>query len=225
MTQPTPAFEYGPDIPGESELRLVGPVAAKRVLVLGARRTDAILSLARNQAKVIVVDHLPRRVDRAREACEQAEVRVEFHRTDLADLAFLRGDSIDVALSVSALAEVEDLNRVFRQVHRVLVGNAPIVLSLPHPAYATLDLESGEPPRLGRRYADGEALPGRSGGVDAEYPHTIGGLFTSLTRAKFRVDTLLEPDPSPGATRGAGWVPARSWLPATLIVRARKEGA
>lgn len=220
----TADFEYGPDIPGETELRLVGPVAGKRILVLGARRTDAILSLARNEAKVIVVDHHSRRVDRAREACEAAEVRVEFHRTDLADLAFLRGDSIDTALSVSALAEVEDLNRVFRQVHRVLVANAALVLALPHPAFATLDLDSGEPPRLARRYGAGEALPGRVDGVEAEWSHTLGGLFTSLTRAKFRVDTLLEPEPGPGAARAPGWVPARAWLPPTLVLRARKEG-
>lgn len=209
-------FEYGPDIPGETELRLLGPVEGKRLLVLGCRRTDALLSLARNDAKVIVVDHLPHRVDRAREACEKAEVRVEFHRTDLADLAFLRGDSIDAALSVSALAEVEDLNRVFRQVHRVLTANAPLAVSLPHPAAATLDKDSGDPPRLARRYADAEPLPGRAEGVDAEYAHTIGGLFTSLTRAKFRVDTFLEPEP-------AG--PAKAWMPGTLILRARKEGS
>ena len=49
-------FEYGPDIPGETELRLLGPVAGKRPLVLGGRRTDAIHSLARNDTKVIVVD-------------------------------------------------------------------------------------------------------------------------------------------------------------------------
>jgi ubiquinone/menaquinone biosynthesis C-methylase UbiE len=218
-------FEYGPDIPGETELRLLGPVAGKRLLVLGCRRTDAILSLARNQAKVIVVDHVSQRVDRAREACEKADVRVEFHRTDLADLAFLRGDSIDAALSVSALAEVEDLNRVFRQVHRVLGANAPLALSLPHPAFAALDPEGGEPPRLARRYADAEPLTGRVEGVDAEYSHTIGGLFTSLTRAKFRVDTFLEPEPTSGVARSAHWAPAMAWMPATLVLRARKEGS
>ena len=218
-------FEYGPDIPGETELRLLGPVAGKRILVLGCRRSDAILSLARNDAKVIVVDQAARRVDRAREACEKAEVRVEFHRTDLADLAFLRGDSIDATLSVSALAEVEDLNRVFRQVHRVLSANGPLALSLPHPAFATLDTDGGEPPRLARRYADAEPLPDRAEGADAEYAHTIGGLFTSLTRAKFRVDTFLEPEPLAGATRSSHWAPAMAWMPATVILRARKEGS
>ena len=218
-------FEYGPDIPGETELRLLGPVAGKRLLVLGGRRTDAILSLARNDAKVIVVDHAARRVDKAREACEKADVRVEFHRTDLADLAFLRGDSIDATLSVSALAEVEDLNRVFRQVHRVLTANAPLALSLPHPAFATLDPDGGEPPRMARRYADAAPLPGRAEGADAEYAHTVGGLFTSLTRAKFRVDTLLEPEPLIGAPRITHWAPAKAWMPATLVLRARKEGS
>ncbi len=218
-------FEYGPDIPGETELRLLGPVAGKRLLVLGCRRTDAILSLARNDAKVIVVDQVARRVDKAREACEKAGVRVEFHRTDLADLAFLRGDSIDATLSVSALAEVEDLNRVFRQVHRVLSPNAPLALSLPHPAFATLGLDGGEPPRLARRYADASPLPSRAEGADAEYAHTIGGLFTSLTRAKFRVDTFLEPEPLAGAPRSTHWAPAMAWMPATLILRARKEGS
>jgi SAM-dependent methyltransferase len=218
-------FEYGPDIPGEAQLRLLGPVETKRILVLGCRRTDAILSLARNEAKVIAVDHVPQRVDRAREACEKAGIRVEFHRTDLADLAFLRGDSIDAALSVSALAEVEDLNRVFRQVHRVLGANAPLALSLPHPAFATLDPDGGEPPRLARRYADAEPLPGRADGVEAEYPHTIGGLFTSLTRAKFRVDTFLEPEPLAGTTHSSHWTPAMAWFPGTLVLRARKEGS
>jgi hypothetical protein len=52
--------------------------------------------------------------------------------------------------------------------------------------------------------------------VDAEYSHTIGGLFTSLTRAKFRVDTFLEPEPL-----NSGKV----WMPATLVLRARKEGS
>jgi SAM-dependent methyltransferase len=206
-------FAYGPDIPSEAQLRLVGPAEGKRVLVLGCRRTDAILSLARNDAKVIAVDHIPRRVDKAREICEREEVRAEFHRSDLADLAFLRGDSIDVALSVSALAEVEDLNRVFRQVHRVLVGNAPLILALPHPAALCLDPSGEDPPRLVRRYADPSPLPARAEGVEAEHPHTIGGLFTSLSRAKFRVDSFLEP------------VPAGAWLPTTLVLRARKEGS
>jgi hypothetical protein len=36
------------------------------------------------------------------------------------------------------------------------------------------------------------------------------------------VDTILEPEPT--GTRSAYWRDAMSWAPATLILRARKEG-
>ena len=53
--------------------------------------------------------------------------------SDAADLAFLRADSIDVALAAGLLGEVEDIDRLFRQVHRVLRPGAPFVFSYEHP--------------------------------------------------------------------------------------------
>ncbi|MEL7209458.1 MAG: hypothetical protein AAGK32_14675, partial [Actinomycetota bacterium] len=61
---------YGPGIPGESALRLLGPVDGRRVLALGCRRPDPILALAAGGAKVIAVDQSAVRVDRTRKACE-----------------------------------------------------------------------------------------------------------------------------------------------------------
>src|SRR5206468_18338 len=69
---------------------------------------------------------------------EREKVKVEMHLGDLAELVFLRADSIDVVLSSYALGLVEDLNRVFRQVHRVLKQGAPLVFSMPHPAQLAL---------------------------------------------------------------------------------------
>ena len=61
-------------------------------------------------------------------------MKVELHHGDLHELAWLRADGIDMALSAYGLATVTDLPRVLRQVHRVLRQEAPLVLSLPHPA-------------------------------------------------------------------------------------------
>ena len=61
----------------------------------------------------------------------QEEVRVELRQGDVADLAFLRADSIDVAFSAYAFDDVEDLARVFRQVHRVLKVGGPAGLQRP----------------------------------------------------------------------------------------------
>src|SRR5687768_1975099 len=112
--------QYGPDIPGESELRLLGDVDKQRVLQLGCRSTQAAVALARDGALVIAVDDDVRRLDRIREACEHAEVRTETRQSDLADLAFLRSESVDLVVSIYALGRAADLDRVLRQVHRVL---------------------------------------------------------------------------------------------------------
>lgn len=206
---------YGPDIADEAALRLIGHVDGKRVLELGAGGGQNAVSLAKHGAHVIVVDPSHRRLERVRRLCDDEEVRVEVHQSDLAELAFVRADAIDVVVSVFALASVIDLDRVFRQVHRVLRREAAFVFSLPHPAFVLTH---------GGSYFD--RLPHSWQTDDAsgeEVPRTISDVFTSLSRANFRVDTLLEPEP-PAAPRSRFWVDAMSRAPATLILRARKEG-
>ena len=212
---PEGVVSYGPDIEDETSLRLLGNVERKRVLELGGGAGHNAAALAGQGAHVIVVDPSHRRLERVRARCDRTEVRAELHQSDLAELAFLRADTIDVALSVFALASVADLDRVFRQVHRVLRADAPLVFSLPHPAFALT---------LGGTYFDD--LPTAWQTDDARgqaMPRTISGIFSGLARANFRVDALLEPEP-PAAPRSRFWVDAMSRAPATLIVRARKEG-
>ena len=58
-----------------------------------------------------------------------ASRKVELHDSDLADIAFVRADSIDLTFSSYAFDTVDDLNRVFRQVHRVLRQDCPLTRS------------------------------------------------------------------------------------------------
>jgi len=60
--------------------------------------------------------------------------------------------------------------------------------------------------------------------AEGPLPRTISALFTALGRANFRVDTLLEPQPAPGGGRSAFWHDHMRYVPATLILRARKQG-
>jgi SAM-dependent methyltransferase len=212
---PAHAVSYGPDIADEGALRLIGHVAGKRVLELGAGAGHNAIVIARQGAHTIVVDPSHRRLERLRARCDDADVRVEAHQSDLAELAFIRADTIDIALSVFALESVVDLDRVFRQVHRVLRTEAPFVFSLPHPAFV-LTQGGSYFDDLPRSWQAGESTV-------EEIPRTIGAIFASLMRANFRVDTLLEPEPR-AAPRSQFWVDAMSRAPATLIVRARKLG-
>lgn len=222
---PTDRVVYGPDVPDEGELRLLGDLQGKRVLQLGCGDGHATVALHHHGARVIVVEPSSERVAASRRLFEHHDLRVEMHQGDLADLAGVRADSIDAVLSIYALAGVDDLPRTFRQVHRVLRPELPFVFSLPHPAFSMIDPVSDEPLRIRRSYWDSTPRPWSSGdqtGVD--HSHTIAELFVGLTRTNFRVDTLHEPEPPAQAVRSALWSDAMRWVPSTLVVRARKQG-
>jgi ubiquinone/menaquinone biosynthesis C-methylase UbiE len=207
---------YGPDIPTETEVKLLGNVEGKRVLELGGG-AQAAIAFAKQGAHAIAVDSSPERLAELRRGADEEEVKVELHESDLADIAFVRADSIDLAFSSYAFDDVDDLNRVFRQVHRVLRQECPLVFSVSHPAYAMID-DAAEDPLLVRRSYFERSTAG-------EKPHrTISELFTGLVRSNFRVDTILEPGPANAGPRSPEWRETFKYVPRTLIIRARKEG-
>src|SRR5262245_8578778 len=109
------AVEYGPDLPSETDLRLCGDVSGKRVLELGCGGGENAIRFALQGAHVIALDTSANQLTRGKRLAEASEVRVEWHRSDAADLAFLRADSIDLAFAAGLLGEIEDVDRLFRQ--------------------------------------------------------------------------------------------------------------
>src|ERR1700734_678049 len=194
----TSVAHYGPDIPTEADLRLLGDLKGKRVLELGCGGAQCSIAFAKAGATAIGVDFSSEQLAFARRLCDREELRVELRHGDLADLAFLRADSIDLAFSAYAFGYVEDLNRVFRQVHRGLKVGAPLVFSLAHPAFALIDADADEPLVVERSYFDTSPIEGTWEGVAfTTYHHTFSALFTGLLRASYRVDVVLEPPPRP----------------------------
>jgi SAM-dependent methyltransferase len=200
------------DSPTDQELRLLGDLRGKRVLELGCGSGAAAVTFAQQGAIVIALDASDTHLARARERAEHAEVKVEWRIGDLADLAFLRAESIDAAFSAGPVAEVDDGPRLFRQVQRVLKPHGPFVFAYDHPLSLIVD-GSGV---VTRSYFDpGPIDVDRAGEPARVYVRDLGDVFTELGRAGFRVDTILEPRPStPGAR-----------VPDVVLWRARKEGA
>ncbi|HET8620462.1 MAG TPA: class I SAM-dependent methyltransferase [Acidimicrobiales bacterium] len=218
------AVRYGPGLPTESDLRLLGHVSGRRILDLGCGAGAGAVALAKAGARVIAVDEEARNLGDTRERADREGVKIETHHGPLAELAFVRADTIDAAVSTYGLAAVEDRDRVFRQVHRVLRPDRPFVFSLPHPAFVMLD-PAGTEPVLRRTWWDPTPAPWSvaDGGSEPDRVVSLTGLFGALGRAGFAVDTLLEP-PADQAVAGAAWSDAMRWVPPTLIVRARKLG-
>ena len=217
----TDVVTYGPGIDDEGSLRLLGNPDGRRVLVLGTGHGHNVVALARQGAHVIGVDTDLANIEATRDLAEAHEVRVELHQGDLAELAFVRADAIDIALSTFELGRVADLDRVLRQVNRVLHTGSALTCSLPHPASLMLEESVSGTPRVTRPY--GDSTPIRLGDSRI-HARGIADLFSSFGRANFRVDSILEPQAEAGQSPDQFWVDSMTQVPATLILRGRKDG-
>jgi len=221
---PTDVVSYGPGIGTEADFRLIGAVSGKRAIDLGCGGGQNVIAFVKQGAVAIGVDISVEQLAFARRLTEQEEVRAELKHGDLAELAFQRADSVDVALSAYSLQYVPDLNRVFRQVHRVLKPQGIFVFSIPHPAAAMANEASSvvrtdqltlEPAVMAieRSYFDQSPLEDRyEDATFTEFHRTASDVFMGLVRTGYRVDVMLEPQTKRGPV-----------IPRALIVRARKE--
>ena len=203
----TEVVRYGPDVPAEDDLRLLGDVKGLRVLELGSGSRSSAVAFAKQGAYVIAVDPHPERLAETRFLAEDEEVKVELRDGDLADLAFLRGDSMDLAFAAGTVLEVPDLGRLFRQVHRVLKHRADFAFSYEHPAALVA---------RGRAYFDEAPITDEVDGVSVDqHPHPLSEVYMALVRTGFVVEAIAEPRPVMGDQAN----------PTTIIWRASKEGA
>lgn len=204
-TVPMSTVWFGRGVADDGEFRLCGDVAGKRTIELGVTPTGAAsaeanaITLASAGAKSICLDPSADRIAALRRAAELAEVRVECHHGELADLGFATSGSVDLVLATQTLDDVDDLPRLLRQVHRVLRPGAAFVASLSHPVAAIFDSPTAPPVR---RY--GTTV------------RSISELFMSLDRSNFRLDAVHELMPAAP--------PRDALVPTVLLLRARKQG-
>jgi ubiquinone/menaquinone biosynthesis C-methylase UbiE len=189
---------YGDNVADDGELRLCGEIAGRRVLELGVASTSNAITAAVAGAKAIALDPSSDKIARLRAAAEAAEVKVECHNGELADLGMATSGSIDLVIAAHSLASVDDLPRLLRQVHRVLKPSGPFVVAMHHPVAAMFD---GADPIARRPYgADGI---------------TFSELYMSFERTNFYLDAMYE-------------LTARhvrdAIAPSVLVLRARKQG-
>mgnify|MGYP000897659709 CR=1 FL=1 len=220
------AIEYGYGVT-DSDIRLIGNVDTKRILVLGAGELLSPITLSHAGAHVIVVDPSAERMSMTQKMATENEVRVEFHEGAFADLAFLRADSIDTVFSPLVLDEIEDLDRVIRQSQRVLRTSGSMIVSFEHPLARMVERDeipnaSGvlpmSTPRITRSFFDNsdyETL--RNGQRVTVYPRSISHIHELFMRHGFRIDSICEPIPE--ITNEPTVM-----VPPVVIFRARKEG-
>jgi ubiquinone/menaquinone biosynthesis C-methylase UbiE len=219
------AIEYGYGVT-DSNIRLVGNVEGKRVLVLGAGELMSPVTLSMAGAHVIVVDPSAERASMTQKLASEQEVRVEVHQGAFADLAFLRADSIDTVFSPLVLDEVDDLDRVVRQAQRVLRTGGSMIVSFEHPLARMIERDdipsvAGvfkiDAPRITRSFFDeSEYETMRNGQNVVVYPRSITDIHELFMRHGFKIDAITEPVPEVETDN--------VMVPPVVVFRARKEG-
>lgn len=225
----TDRLAYGPRCPDEDELQLIGDVTGLKAIVLGCGGGQDCIVLAKRGAEVIGVDLSDKQVEYGRRLADREGVLVTLLQGNVEELKGIEDESQDLALSLHALNYVERIDRVFAEAFRVLRPDSPFVLSLHHPF--DVCLEDGPPYGVVKGYWEKEQdwqwdFPEKKASARMRsWYRPVGEWFSLLIAAGFRVERMLEPQPTEEASspwEGGYSLEKMRLVPATLIIRAVK---
>ena len=190
---------YGDNVADDSELRLCGDIAGKRVLELGIASTSNADHNGRCRApRPSPSTHRPTRSPGCAPPPRRPRSRSSATTASSPISASSRSGSIDLVIAAHTLANIDDLPRLLRQVHRVLRLGAPV-------------RRRHAPPGRGdvRRRRSHRAAAYGADGV------TFSELYMAFERTNFHFDAMYELN-----TRHVRDAVA----PSVLVLRARKQG-
>lgn len=124
---------YGPYMPGEKDLNIIGEVTGLNCLELGCGGGQISIVLAKWGARVVGLDISENQLDFAQRLAKSANVNVTFIRQDMEDLSLFKDHSFDLVISVHAISYVGSVDNVFLETFRVLRTPGKFVLCILHP--------------------------------------------------------------------------------------------
>jgi ubiquinone/menaquinone biosynthesis C-methylase UbiE/ADP-ribose pyrophosphatase YjhB (NUDIX family) len=225
----TDIVHYGPCIPGEDDLGLVGDVRGKRVLEIGCGGGQCAIAFAKRGALVVGKDLSDEQVAFARELAAREGVEACFYQGSVEELPEFPDASQDVVFSAYALSYVADIGSCFSEVRRVLKPGGVFVFSCDHPLTNVIS-EEGPPWVVERGYWDAYLVwrweKDEPNPLMQSYYRPVSDIFQHLVDAGFVVERVLEPRPIEDAKR-TGFPDLEceerdKMVPATVIFKARK---
>jgi len=196
---------YGPLLPGEKELKLLGNVKQKAILEVGSGSGMNSIYLARKGAKATAFDISQRKLDWGKLEAQKKKVKVDFVQGDFEIVSkYFKPGSFDIILSAFALQYCKTLlsqKKTFKQLYKILKKNGKIIISLDHPIRALGKWNAKDEFSI-NNYFDNSLkrwsydFPEKKISVEMEGSFkTISDYTNSLIEAGFVVDKLLEPMP------------------------------
>jgi len=209
-----------------AEQELIGPAGGRTTCALGVGDGMAALALAAMGARVTVADPSSSLLDMMMVRARIIGVELDFVQTDLCDLSALRDASFQLAYAAQTTRQLEDINRFYAEVHRILSPGGRFIINEYHPVRRIWKQQPGHPQVQcsyfdRRRTREVEELlpdpdaPGASLGR-TEFSWTVADHFNALAAAGFRVTALEEV----GDVRQKWEIPNLKGLPEQLVLAA-----
>ena len=224
--RPEGALIWGPEGLSEAEIGLLGPLAGRDGLEIGAGGAQGARWVAAQGARVVALDLSLGMLLHSR----RHDPPLPLVQADATALPFT-GAAFDVAFSAyGAVPFVADVDALFSEVYRVLRPGGRWVFSVTHPirwAFPDVPGEMGltaDRPYFDRRpyvERDEDGTPSY-----VEHHRTLGDMVHGLTSAGFVIDGLVEPEwPESNDQIWGGWSPTRGRIiPGTAIWCCHKSG-
>jgi SAM-dependent methyltransferase len=221
-------FVWGPEGLDEADAHLLGDVAGRRVLEVGAGAGQCSRWLREQGARAVAVDLSLGMLRRSRRIDVGRTDPVPVAQADATRLPFADATFDTACSAYGAVPFVADSARVMREVARVLVPGGRWVFSVTHPLRWALPDDPGEAGLVVRTsYFDRTPyVEERDDGtaVYVEHHRTLGDRVRELTAAGLVLDDLVEPEWTEGNHQvWGGWSPLRGRLvPGTAIFVCRR---
>jgi SAM-dependent methyltransferase len=216
-------FVWGPEGLSEADAHLLGDVAGRRVLEVGAGAAQCSRWLLAAGAEPVALDVSAVMLHRGRELGRVAGLDVPLVQADAARLPFADA-SFDLACSAyGGVPFVADSGSVMREVARVLRPGGRWVFSVSHPVRWCFPDDPG-PEGLVARHPYFDRTPyveqdERGQATYVEHHRTLGDRVREVTAAGLRLVDVVEPEwPADNTRTWGGWSPLRGGLvPGTAI--------
>ncbi len=215
-----------------AEQELIGAAGGRTTCSLGVGDGMAALALAAMGARVTVVDPSQSLLDMMMIRARIIGVELNnFVQTDLCDLSVFRDASFQLGYAAQVTCQLEDINRFYAEVHRILIPGGRFIVNEYHPVRRIWKQQPGHPQvqcsyfDRRRTREEEELLPdpntlGASLGR-TEFSWTVADHFNALAAAGFRITALEEV----GDVRQKWEIPNLKGLPEQLVLAADRAAS
>lgn len=139
---PVDDIYYGPFCPTEKDLKIITDgdkkIKNKNVLELGCGGGQCSIFLSKKGAVCSGIDISEKQIRYAVKLAKENNVKIDYHVGSGENLNRFKNNEFDVVLSVFAMQYINNLDKCFDEVNRVLKKDGRFIFSLDHPFYSVI---------------------------------------------------------------------------------------